>query len=71
MFEPMYMLVALIQSSVGFVMMVYGKKQHRPLQFGGGLLLLLLPLFLRGALPLGLVSAVVCAAVWGGVKAGL
>jgi hypothetical protein len=70
-FEPMYMLVAFVSSSVGFVMLVYGKKQQRPLQFGAGLLLLLLPMVVRDALILGLVSVVLCAGVWGGVKAGL
>ncbi|MGD8608676.1 MAG: hypothetical protein PVH21_15375 [Myxococcales bacterium] len=71
MFEPAYMLVAFVSSSIGFVMLVYGKKQHRPLQLGAGLLLLLIPMFLRDALVLGLVSAILCAGVWGGVKAGL
>lgn len=71
MFEPVYMLVAFVSSSVGFVMLVYGKKQQRPLQLGAGLLLLLLPLVIRDALLLGLVSVVLCAGVWGGVKAGL
>lgn len=71
MLEPMYMLVAFVFSSVGFVMLVYGKKQHRPLQLGAGLLLLLLPLFLHDSLVLGLVSGVLCAGVWAGVKAGL
>ncbi|HSN83782.1 MAG TPA: hypothetical protein VLS88_14455 [Polyangiales bacterium] len=70
MLEPMYMLVAFVFSSVGFVMLVYGKKQQRPLQLGGGLLLLLLPFFLHDALRLGLISAALCAAVWLGVKAG-
>lgn len=71
MLDPAYMLVALVASSIGFVMLVYGKKQHRPLQLGTGLILLVLPMFVRGALPLGLISAALCAAVWAGVKAGL
>jgi hypothetical protein len=71
MLDPAYMLVALVSSSVGFVMLVYGRRQHRPLQLGAGLLLLLLSLFVRDALVLGLLSAVLCAGVWGGVKAGL
>jgi len=65
------MLVAFVASSIGFVMLVYGKKQQRPLQLGAGLLLLVLPMFVRDALVLGLISAVLCAGVWGGVKAGL
>jgi hypothetical protein len=58
-------------SSVGFVLFMYGKKQSRPLQFGVGLLLLLIPYFVRDPLLLGVVSAILCVLVWGGVKAGL
>jgi hypothetical protein len=69
--DPTYLAVALLVSSVGFVMFMYGKKQNRPLQFGSGLLLLLVPMFVRDGLWLGVTGAVVCAVVWGGVKAGL
>ncbi len=69
--EPKYLLVALLASSVGFVMVIYGKKQHRPLQLAGGILLLVFPFLVRDALLLALVSAAICAGVWGGVKAGL
>ena len=69
--EPSYLVVSLIVSSVGFVMFMYGKKQHRPVQLGSGLLLLLVPFFVRDPLALGLASVVICAIVWGSVKAGL
>jgi len=69
--EPTYLIVSLIVSSVGFVMFVYGKKQHRPVQLGAGLLLLLLPFFVRDGLLLGIAGAVISATVWGAVKAGL
>ena len=71
MFEPAYLLVSLLVSSIGFVMFMYGKKQHRPVQLGSGLLLLIFPFFVHDALWLGLIGAVICAAVWVGVKAGL
>jgi hypothetical protein len=71
MLEPAYLIVSLIVSSVGFVMFVYGKKQHRPVQLGAGLLLLLLPFFVRDGLLLGIASAAISAIVWGAVKAGL
>lgn len=70
MLEPAYLIVSLLVSSVGFVMFMYGRKQSRPVQFGAGLVLLLIPYFVRDPLLLGLVSAAVCALVWGGVKAG-
>jgi hypothetical protein len=71
MLDPAYIAVSILVSSVGFVMFVYGKKQHRPAQLGGGLLLLLFPFFVRDGLWLGVVGAAVCAIVWGSVKAGL
>jgi len=69
--EPAYIAVSLVVSGVGFVMFMYGKKQHRPVQLASGLLLLLIPLFVRDALWLTVIGAVVCVIVWGGVKAGL
>ena len=71
MLEPAYIAVSLVVSGVGFVMFMYGKKQHRPVQLGAGLLLLLFPLFVRDGLWLGVAGAVICAVVWGSVKAGL
>jgi len=52
-------------------MFMYGKKQHRPVQLGAGLLLLLFPFFVRDGVWLGVVGAVICLAVWASVKAGL
>lgn len=69
--DPAYLAVSLLVSSVGFVMFMYGKKQHRPVQTGGGLLLLLVPFFVRDGLWLGLLGVGISALVWGGVKAGL
>ena len=69
MLDPTYLAVSLLVSSVGFVMFMYGKKQHRPIQLGAGLLLL--PFFVRDGLWLGVAGAVLCAIVWGSVKAGL
>lgn len=71
MLDPAYLVVSLLVSSVGFVMFMYGKKQHRPVQLGAGLLLLLFPFFIRDGLWLGLVGVVICLLVWGAVKAGL
>jgi len=71
MLDPAYLVASLLVSSVGFVMFVYGKKQHRPVQLGAGLLLLLLPFLLREGVWLGLAGAVVTMMVWGAVKAGL
>jgi hypothetical protein len=69
--DPGYLVAGLIVSSIGFVMFMYGKKQHRPVQLGAGLLLLLFPFFVRDAVLLGISSALICVGVWGAVKAGL
>ena len=52
-------------------MFMYGKKQHRPVQLGAGLLLMLFPLFVRDGLWLGVAGAAICAVVWGSLQAGL
>ena len=69
--DPNYLVVALLVSSIGFVMFMYGKKQRRPLQFAGGLTLLIFPYFLHNVLWMSVVTVLICAAVWGGVKMGL
>lgn len=69
--DPTYLALSLLVSSVGFVMFMYGKKQHRPVQLGAGLLLLLFPFFVHDGLVLGIVGGAICAVVWGSVKAGL
>ncbi|MGB8329088.1 MAG: hypothetical protein WCE62_03100 [Polyangiales bacterium] len=71
MLEPAYLIVSLVGSSIGFVLFMYGKKQHRPVQLGVGLLLMLLPFFVQDGLWLGVSSALLCALVWVAVKAGL
>lgn len=69
--EPGYLLLALLVSSIGFVMFMYGRKQQRPLQVAGGLALLVFPYFIHGLLALSAVTAAVLVAVWGGVRRGL
>jgi len=71
MLDPSYLASAFVVSSIGFVMFMYGKRQQRPVQLASGLLLLLLPFLLRDALLLAVAAAIVCAAVWVSVKAGL
>jgi len=69
--EPGYLLVAFLASSVGFVLLVYGRRQRRPMQLAGGLLLMAVSFLVRDALWLGMVSAAICLGVWVGVRAGL
>ena len=69
--DPSYLVVAFLVSSIGFVMLMYGRKQHRPLQLAAGLVLLIFAFLIRDALWLGLIGALICLGVWVGVRAGL
>lgn len=69
--DPSYLVVAFLVSSIGFVMLMYGRKQHRPLQLAAGLVLLIFAFLIRDALWLGSIGAVICLGVWVGVRAGL
>ncbi len=71
MLEPGYIVVAFLASSVGFVMLVYGRRQRRPMQLAAGLLLMVVSFLIHDALWLGLATAAICVGVWVGVRAGL
>lgn len=68
--DPSYLLLTLLVSSIGFVLFVYGKKQRRPLQLGGGLLLLVYPYFVHNPVWIAIIAAGIVAAVWAGVRLG-
>ena len=51
------LLACLLVSSVGFVLLVYGKKMSRPPQLGVGILLLVFPYFVSGAIWILLIAA--------------
>lgn len=69
--DPSYLLLALLVSSIGFVLFMYGRKQSRPLQLGGGLVLLIFPYFVHDLVWMSVIAVVVIALVWIGVKLGL
>lgn len=60
-FDPTWLFVSLFPSGVGFVLLVYGKKQGRWPQLVAGLLLMAYPYFTPGLLSL----------IGGGVAIGL
>ena len=63
-----YLLLALFVGSIGFVMFMYGKKQERPLQVVGGLVLLVFPYFVHSLLWISVITALVLVGVWAGVR---
>jgi hypothetical protein len=68
--DPNYLLVALLVSSIGFVLFVYGKRQRRPPQLGGGLILLVYPYFVHNPAWMVIIAVAVIAAVWAGIRLG-
>jgi hypothetical protein len=63
-------IAGLFVSSVGFVLFKYGRKQQRPPQMLGGLLLMVFPYFIPSVIWMLVVGAVICALLWVAVRAG-
>jgi hypothetical protein len=57
-------------SSVGFVLFKYGRKQQRPPQMLGGLLLMVFPYFIPSVVWMLAVAALICVLLWVAVRAG-
>jgi hypothetical protein len=69
-FAPSSLFVELIVGSVGFVLLIYGKKQQRWPQAVAGLLLMIYPYFVDDWLTMTGIGAAICAALWWTVRAG-
>ena len=67
-FDTPTLLAGLLVSSIGFVLLSYGKKQSRPPHLLTGLILMVYPYFVPGAiLNLG-IGAVLLTVLWFAVK---
>ena len=69
-FDTSSLFVSLIVSSVGFVLLAYGKKQQRLPQVFAGLALMIYPYFVDGWLAMAGVGAIICGALWFAVRQG-
>ena len=69
-FDPSSLFISLIVSSVGFVLLAYGKKQQRLPQVFAGLALMIYPYFVDGWLAMAGVGAIICGALWFAVRQG-
>jgi hypothetical protein len=69
-FDASSILAGLGVSSVGFVLFKYGRKQQRPPQLLGGLLLMVFPYFIPSVLWMLAVGTLLCGLVWLAVRAG-
>jgi hypothetical protein len=69
-FDATSLLVSLLISSIGFVLLSYGRKMSRPPQLIAGLLLLMYPYFVPSVTVMLAIAAVVLAALWLAVQRG-
>ena len=69
-FDTPTLLAGLLVSSIGFVLLSYGKKMSRPPHMLTGLILLVYPYFVPGAILTLVIAAVLLGALWFAVKNG-
>ncbi len=70
-FSASGILASLLISSIGYVLFHYGKKSTRMPQLVSGLVLMIFPTFVSGALLMLSLGAVVLLTLWVGLRAGL
>ncbi len=68
--DPGILFVSFMTSLVGFALFTYGRKQERPPQLIGGLVLMCYPYFVGSISGLLIVGALIAAAVWMAVRMG-
>jgi hypothetical protein len=69
-FDPTWIFLSMIPAGIGFVLFVYGKKQQRWPHLVAGIALMAYPYFTSTITAMGLVGAVICAALWYVVRIG-
>ena len=62
--DPLWLFLSLIPSGIGFVLLVYGKKQERWPQLGAGLALMVYPYFITNTIALVCIGIVLLAVLW-------
>lgn len=69
-FDSSSLLASLLVSSIGFVLLSYGKKMSRPPQMMVGLVLSVYPYFITNAWLMLSIGAALCGLLWLAVKNG-
>jgi hypothetical protein len=69
-FDPTWLFLSLIPGGIGFVLVVYGRKQGRWPQLVAGLLFLVYPYFTPGLISLVVTGAAIGAGLWYAVRLG-
>ena len=70
-FDANALLAGLLVSSIGFVLLVYGRRMGRAPQIAAGSVLLLYPLFVSSALVILGIAAAILILMWVGIARGL
>ena len=68
--DPTWLFLSLIPGGIGFVLLVYGKKQGRVVHIVAGLAFMVYPYFATSIASLLGVGAALGAALWWAVRAG-
>jgi len=68
--DPLWLFLSLIPSGIGFVLLVYGKKQERWPQLGAGLALMVYPYFADTVTTLVAIGLVIGVALWVAIRLG-
>lgn len=69
-FDAKWVLASLVISGIGFVLLHYGRKMGRIPQAVVGALMLVYPYFVPSLLPMVIVGAGLCVALWVAVRMG-
>ena len=69
-FDAPTLLAGLLMSSIGFVLLSYGKKMSRPPHLLAGLILMVYPYFIPGAILVLVIGAGLLTLLWLAVKRG-
>lgn len=69
-FDATSLLASLLISSIGFVLLSYGRKMSRPPQIIAGLLLLLYPYFVPSVTVMLVIAAALLGALWLALQRG-
>ena len=68
--DPTWLFVSLIAGGVGFVLLVYGKKQQRWPQLAAGLLFMVYPYFTPSLVSLVLIGLLLAFILWHAIRLG-
>lgn len=62
--DPTWLFLSMIPGGIGFVLFVYGKKQHRYPHMAAGLAMMGYPYLVTTVTGMTVVGALICAALW-------